>query len=168
LRNSTVVNKASRTLQTAIKAGDKVQQTSKLTRIMNDFAKSFDIRAVIFGTFYRCGFDLHELTPSEKQMIEIIQLYPYLKNGEIWRDIEEEFEDTNLKPTSDDKHWMETCIEESREQTEAAIYDQQVLAGEMRSKDQEELDRYFAAIRLKNELNNQQKGPGRGQKKKAI
>ena len=49
---------------------------------------------------------------------------------------------------------METCIEESREQTEAAIFDQQVLAGEMRSKDQEELDRYFAAIRLKNELNN--------------
>jgi len=128
---------------------------------MNDFSKSFDIRAVIFGTFYRCGFDLHTLTPSEKQMIEIIQLYPYLKNGEIWRDIAEEFEDTNLKPTSDDRHWMETSIEESREQTEAAIYDQQVLAGEMRSKDQEELDRYFAAIRLMNELNNQQKLPGR-------
>ena len=127
--------KASRSLQSAIKAGDKQQQTSQLTRIMNDFAKSYDIRAVIFGTFYRCGFDLHELTPLEKQQIEIIQLYPYLKNGEIWRDIEEEFEDTNLKPTSDDRHWMETCIEESREQTEAAIYDQQVLAGEMRSKD---------------------------------
>jgi hypothetical protein len=39
-------------------------------------------------------------------MIEVIQLYPYLKNGEIWRDIEEEYEDTNLKPTSDDSHWM--------------------------------------------------------------
>ena len=133
---------------------------------MNDYAKTFDNRAVIFGTFYRCGFDLHELTATEKQMIEIIQLYPYLKNGEIWRDVEEEFEDTNLKPTSDDKHWMETCIEESREQTEAAIYDQQVLAGEMRAKDQEELDRYFAAIRLKNELSNQQKGPSRSTKSK--
>jgi len=39
---------------------------------MNDYAKSFDIRAVIFGTFYRVGFDLHELTSSEKQMIEVI------------------------------------------------------------------------------------------------
>jgi hypothetical protein len=134
--------------------------------MMNDYARTFDNRAVIFGTFYRCGFDLHELTATEKQMIEIIQLYPYLKNGEIWRDIEEEFDDTNLKPTSDDKHWMETCIEESREQTEAAIYDQQVLAGEMRAKDQEELDRYFAAIRLKNELSNQQKGPSRSTKTK--
>jgi hypothetical protein len=82
---------------------------------MNDFSKTFDIRAVIFGAFYRCGFDLHELSPSEKQLMEIIQLYPYLKNGEIWRDIKEEFDDTNLKPTSDDKHWLETCIEESRE-----------------------------------------------------
>ena len=134
---------------------------------MIDFFKSFDIRAVIFGTFYRCGFDLHELTPSEKQMIEVIQLFPYLKNGEIWRDIQEEFEDQRLKPTSDDRHWMETCVEESREQTEAAIYDQQVLAGEMQGKEQEELDRYFAAIRLKNELNNQQKGPGRSLGKKS-
>ena len=60
---------------------------------------------------------------------------------------------------------METCIEESREQTETAIFDQEVLAGEMRAKDQEELDRYFAAIRLKNELSNQQKLPGRPAKK---
>jgi hypothetical protein len=72
MRASQTNIKASRTLQSAIKAGDKQQQTSQLTRIMNDFAKSFDIRAVIFGTFYRCGFDLHELTPPEKQMIEVI------------------------------------------------------------------------------------------------
>jgi hypothetical protein len=39
---------------------------------MDDFAKSFDIRAVIFGAFYRCGFDLHELVEEEKQMMEII------------------------------------------------------------------------------------------------
>ena len=48
-------------------------------------------------------------------MMEVIQLFPYLKNGEIWRDIQEEFEDKNLKCTSDDQHWMQTSIEESRE-----------------------------------------------------
>lgn len=161
--------KASRSLTQALKAADKQSNNadSHLARVMNEYSKSFDIRAVIFGTFYRCGFDLHELTPSEKQRMEIIQLYPYLKNGEIWRDIAEFFEDKNIRPTSDDKHWMETCVEESREQTEAAIYDQQVLAGEMRQKEQEELDRYYAAIRLKNELSNQQKGPARTQKKGA-
>lgn len=42
-------------------------------------------------------------------------MYPYLKNGEIWKDIKEELEDINVKPTSDDDHWMETCIEEADE-----------------------------------------------------
>ena len=130
-------------------------QDSRLTELMNDFAKGYDTRSVIFGTFYRCGFDLHDLQPVEKQLMEIVQLYPYLKNGEIWRDISEEFTHANLKPTSDDKHWMDTCIEESLEQTEAAIYEQKVLAADMRSKQQEDLDRYYAAIRLKNELNSQ-------------
>lgn len=155
-----------KSIQQAIKAGGNAKSNaeSALTRTMQDFAKSFDTRAVIFGTFYRVGFDLHELTPEEKQQIEVIQLYPYLKNGEIWRDIQEEFEDNNIRPTSDDRHWMETCIEESREQTEAAIFDQQVQAGEMKAKNQEELDRYFAAIRLKNELQSQMKGPGKSTK----
>ena len=60
--------KASR-LHEAIKAADKQSSNSDsaLTRVMNDNAKTFDIRAVIFGTFYRCGFDLHELSAKEKQ-----------------------------------------------------------------------------------------------------
>lgn len=66
---------------------------SYLNKIMNDVANDYDIRATIFGTFYRVGFDLHELTPQEKQRMEIIQLYPYLKNGEIWKDIKQECED---------------------------------------------------------------------------
>jgi hypothetical protein len=61
---------------------------------MMEVADNYDIRATIFGTFYRVGFDLHELSPTEKQRMELIQLYPYLKNGEIWRDIKEELEDT--------------------------------------------------------------------------
>ena len=52
----------------ALKNGDQQGQfESDLTRRMMDFANSYDLRGVIFGTFYRCGFDLHELTPNEKQ-----------------------------------------------------------------------------------------------------
>ena len=46
-------------------------------------------------------------------MMEIIQLYPYLKNGEIWLDIKEELNDYGVKITQDDDHWMNTCIEEA-------------------------------------------------------
>ena len=44
-----------------------------------------------------------------------------LKNGEIWQDIKQELDDLNVKPTGDDAHWMESCIEEAFEQTEQAI-----------------------------------------------
>ena len=47
--------------------------------------------------------------------MEIIQLYPFLKNGEIWQDIKQELDDLNVKPSGDDAHWMESCIEEAFE-----------------------------------------------------
>lgn len=60
---------------------------------MKKQALSNDFRLSIFASFYRVGFDLHDLTPNEKQRMEIIQLYPYLKNGEIWLDIQQELKD---------------------------------------------------------------------------
>lgn len=55
-----------------------------------------------------------------------------------------------MRPTSDDKHWMETCIEEAQEQTEQAIHNQSMYATDIKMKEQDELESYFAAIRLKN------------------
>jgi hypothetical protein len=85
-------------LKAALEASKTVNKKnytdSYLNRVMVDVSKTYDIRATIFGTFYRVGFDLHELSPQEKQRMEVIQLYPYLKNGEIWRDIHQELEDT--------------------------------------------------------------------------
>jgi hypothetical protein len=49
-------------------------------------------RAIVFAILYRTGFDKNELLPSEKQKIEVIQLYPHFKMGEIWRDIQFELE----------------------------------------------------------------------------
>ena len=60
---------------------------------MKEAALSYDLRQTIFASFYRVGFDLHDLTSSEKQRMEVIQLYPYLKNGEIWQDIKQELTD---------------------------------------------------------------------------
>ena len=54
-------------LKQALEAAGMISQKnfteSYLNKIMNEVAKSYDIRATIFGTFYRVGFDLHELTP---------------------------------------------------------------------------------------------------------
>lgn len=88
-------------------------QETQLNKLMKEQALSNDLRLTIFASFYRVGFDLHDLTPGEKQKMEIIQLYPYLKNGEIWLDIKQELVDIDVRPTGDDGHWMETAIEEA-------------------------------------------------------
>lgn len=130
-------SKASKNLKNALTASSKLQGTQKqfsesyLNRLMLDIASSYDLRQTIFGCFYRVGYDLHELSATEKQKMEIIQLYPYLKNGEIWKDIQQEMIDNKIKPTSDDRHWIETSIEESREQTEAAVLNQTKFAQEI-------------------------------------
>lgn len=78
--------------------------------------------------------------------MEIIQLYPYLKNGEVWLDIKEELKDMGVKATFDDGHWMNTCIEEAGEQIENAVYNQTLYSQEIEGKHQESLEAYYAAI----------------------
>jgi len=40
--------------------------------LLADLVKTFDIRACVFAAFFRVGFDLHELAPTEKQYMEMI------------------------------------------------------------------------------------------------
>lgn len=121
-------SKASRILRQALDAAARQNEKEQgkdsesfLNAMLADLVKSYDIRACVFATFFRVGFDLHELNAFEKQYMELVQLYPYLKNGEIWKDIKQELDDLNVKATSDDKHWMESAVELSNEQTEKAI-----------------------------------------------
>lgn len=86
-----------------------------LVRRIKESSLEYDLRAIIFAILYRTGFDKNELLATEKQMIEVIQLYPHFKIGEIWREIKYDLEQSRVKPTSDDYHWMMTSIEESEE-----------------------------------------------------
>lgn len=151
---ASTVSKGFRRLRKAIEVAqqqDKAKFTeSYINKLMSDVSNSYDLRATIFCVFFRVGFDLHELTPEEKQRMEVIQLYPYLKNGEVWLDIKQELDDKQVKLTQDDDHWLHTCIEESAEQVENAIYNQNLYASEIEGKLQGELDRDYSAIRLKN------------------
>ena len=75
-------------LETASKLNVKEKQNdSYMNGLLDRLVRTYDIRACVFAAFFRVGFDLHELKANEKQYMELIQLYPYLKNGEIWKDI---------------------------------------------------------------------------------
>ena len=54
---------------------------------MKEEAEKYDLRAIVFCILYRTGFDRNELMPNEKQKIEVIQMYPHFKVGEIWSEI---------------------------------------------------------------------------------
>lgn len=43
-----------------------------MNKLLEQLVKTYDIRACVFATFFRVGFDLHELTPHEKQYMEMI------------------------------------------------------------------------------------------------
>ena len=93
--------------------------------MLSAIVKKYDLRSSIFAVFYRVGrFEVHEPSSQEKQVMELVKLYPFLKNGEVWQDIKQELDDLDIKPTVDDAHWMDTCIEEAFEQTQQAVIKQ--------------------------------------------
>jgi hypothetical protein len=82
-------------LRDAIKAGESdtsVGAEAYLINKLSEKAGEFDLRAIIFSILYRTGFDRNELLPNETQRLEVIQLYPHFKMGEIWTDIKFELE----------------------------------------------------------------------------
>jgi hypothetical protein len=48
------------------------QNDSYMSQLLLNLVKTYDIRACVFATFFRVGFDLHELNQAEKQYMEMI------------------------------------------------------------------------------------------------
>ena len=46
--------------------GNEKYNESYVSNLLSKIVKDYDLRSTIFGTFYRVGFDLHELNASEK------------------------------------------------------------------------------------------------------
>ena len=63
-----------------------------LVKKMKERAEDYDLRGIVFCVLYRTGFDRNELQPKEKQKIEVIQMYPHFKIGEVWHDIKFQLE----------------------------------------------------------------------------
>ncbi|CAD8169691.1 unnamed protein product [Paramecium pentaurelia] len=118
-----------------------------LVRRITEKSAEYDLRAIVFAILYRTGFDKNELLPNEKQMVEVIQLYPHFKIGEIWREIKYDLEQDKIKPTSDDYHWLMTSIEESEELVMNCMNTQGLIAREFRKVQEEELTKFYDIIR---------------------
>ena len=81
-------------------------------------------------------------------------MYPFLRNGEIWVDIKRELEESGIKPTQDDTHWLECSIEEALEGAEKAIKTQEFFKEEITKKEKEDLEVFYKAILLRAQKQN--------------
>lgn len=128
-------------------ADSEVGAEAYLIRMLREKTKLFDLRGIIFAILYRTGFDRNELTPQEKQRIEMIQIYPQMRIGEIWSDIRDDLQSRGIKPTSEDAHWMLTNIEEFQELVLKCVNTQRLIARENRKQQEDDLNKFFDIIR---------------------
>ena len=90
---------------------------------------------------------MNDLSLEASQRLEVIQIYPQLKAGEIWSEIKEELLKDGVKPTSDDMHWILTSIEEFTELVLNCKNTQQMLAKESKKQQEDELKKFYDIIR---------------------
>ena len=82
-------------MREALKAGENdtsVGTEAFLINKLQDKVEEYDLRAIIFAILYRTGFDRNELQPQQTQRLEVLQVYPHFKMGEIWNDIKWELD----------------------------------------------------------------------------
>ena len=126
---------------------------SYLNHKIAEITKSFDLRETIFSIFYRIGFNNISINSNDdKQTFVSIKMYPTFKNLENWEDVVEEFKDTNFDPIDDDKNWINTQIEVSKEKMRLAVRQQKVISDNIKRAQQEELNEYFYKIKRMSEL----------------
>lgn len=133
--------KAFSRLKEALKAGEADSEADSeagaeayLIRVLREKSLKTDLRSIIFSILYRTGFDMNDLELECKQRLEVIQMYPQLKVGEIWGEIHEDLQKRNIKPTSDDLHWILTSIEEFDELVNNCKNTQLMLAKQNKKK----------------------------------
>ena len=93
-------------MKDALKAGGESTTGTEAYLIKKIKAKvlELDLRSIVFCILYRTGFDRNELLQREKQKIEVIQMYPHFKLGEIWHNIKFDLDnEIKIEPTSDDR-----------------------------------------------------------------
>ena len=82
---------------------------------MMEIVSQRDLRAQVHVILKQTAFDTREMTGKELIKLEIVQMYPEFKIGEIWNDIKDDIKEMGVKVTSDDLNWMMTCIERAGE-----------------------------------------------------
>jgi cilia- and flagella-associated protein 69 len=141
-------------LREALEEAEKQSEMSVLRKKQLDFVRKRDLRASIFCCLSQVGFDSNELTPQERQKMEVIRMYPDFRKGELFLDIKNELEALGIRPTSDDRYWLQQCLDEALEQASNTIKNQSLIAREHKRDEEQALSEFYQTI-LKSGVKNQ-------------
>ena len=133
-------------LKEALEEAEKQSEMSSLRKKQLDFVRKRDLRASIYCCLSQVGFDCNELTPQERQKMEVIRMYPDFRKGELFLDIKNELESLGIRPTSDDRFWLQQCLDEALEQASNTIKNQSMIAREHKREEEQALSEFYQTI----------------------
>lgn len=133
-------------LREALEEAEKQSEMSQLRKKQLEFVRKRDLRASIYCCLSQVGFDSNELTPQERQKMEVIRMYPDFRKGELFLDIKNELESLGIRPTSDDRNWLSQCLSEALDQASNTIKNQSLIAREHKREEEQALAEFYKTI----------------------
>ena len=73
-------------------------------------------------------------------------MYPDFRKGELFLDIKNELESLGIRPTSDDRFWLQQCLDEALEQASNTIKNQSMIAREHKREEEQALSEFYQTI----------------------
>ena len=73
-------------------------------------------------------------------------MYPDFRKGELFLDIKNELESLGIRPTSDDRYWLQQCLDEALEQASNTIKNQSMIAREHKREEEQALAEFYSTI----------------------
>ena len=78
--------------------------------------------------------------------MEVIRMYPEFRKGELYQDIRNELAGLGIRPVSDDRAYLEKCIQETAELANNTIKNQNIIAKENRREREQHLEQFYMSI----------------------
>lgn len=124
-----------------------VSVESLLVHHLKDNCELVDLRRAIFAILYRIGFDRHKVSREDCQILTVIQNYPQLRVGEIWTDIQASFARRRVSLIAEDANFLDRNIAEFSRLVDFCVKQQEFIATEKRTQQEDELLRFYDLIR---------------------
>lgn len=73
-------------------------------------------------------------------------MYPDFRKGELFLDIKNELEGLGIKPTLDDREFLESCLAEAYEQALNTIKNQKMIAKDHKTEEENQLKDFYKTV----------------------